>query len=914
MKNLVYVLFLSGFSFLNGQSKATVQGVVKDETGKSIPNAEVFLDGTIFSVFTTADGSFQLDVEPGSYELVVSAYGFEEVSNPIQVQEGEKVEISPILKSIENEFTQLNEAIIVAEVRKETEAVLLNAQRKSVLLQENIGAKELERKGVSDVASAVTKVSGISKQEGSSVIYVRGLGDRYNSTTLNGLPIPSNDPEFKNIDLAILPTDILEYIGIEKVYSGAILGDFAGGNINIHTKSHSGRGFFKIGLSSRMNSNAISDANFKLQRGINWMGFDKAENPLSITHFGFENSLNPQKSGALGSGISLTTGNSFKWGSEGKLSFYLLGSFDNDYTSIKEGFAKGGVSAQGVAMKNFQSFDSYSYQTHTNGYLNLSVQANRKNIFKFNSLFVNSSTQKLEEYYGFSRDVITDGLIRRGSFVQDQLWVNQLLGQHRLGEGFDLNWAIGYNTIASDMPDRFQNTLEGSKGFYTVSSANSTSDNNRYFHSLNEDEFVGNLAVDYKFGQVDNSFKGKLTLGYNGRLKERNLEAIQYNFKVNYPYNQLEVNPENLDAFFNSANFQSGYFSISTYGVGIEPQYYNGNQNIHGAYVNFEYKFSPKFTVFLGLRGEYLNQKVDWQTNYGAPGENELNQFEFLPSLIFKYELNPRQNLRFAASKTYTLPQFKERALFAFEEVTETIFGWPSVYASIDYNADFKWEFFPKTGEIISLNAFGKYIENPINKLTIASAANDLSYANTGDWGYVIGVELEIRKNLYHSESTNPFRISGGANVSFAKTKQELNSEKIFEETRLANGSRLNANFTHSESAFQGASDWLLNADLSFHKNWEHGKNLLATLTYNYYSDRIYAIGTEGKGDIVEKGLGTLDFILRTQIIREFGIGIIAKNLLNPTYQRIQENETGDVTVLNYKKGVSFSLGINYQF
>src|SRR5690606_24741797 len=169
----------------------------------------------------------------------------------------------------------------------------------------------------------------------------------------------------------ILPTDILEYIGIEKVYSGAILGDFAGGNINIHTKSHSGRGFFKIGLSSRMNSNAISDANFKLQRGINWMGFDKAENPLSITHFGFENSLNPQKSGALGSGISLTTGNSFKWGSEGKLSFYLLGSFDNDYTSIKEGFAKGGVSAQGVAMKDFQSFDSYSYQTHTNGYLNL---------------------------------------------------------------------------------------------------------------------------------------------------------------------------------------------------------------------------------------------------------------------------------------------------------------------------------------------------------------------------------------------------------------------------------------------------------------------------------------------------------------------------------------------------------------
>jgi outer membrane receptor for ferrienterochelin and colicin len=102
-------------------------------------------------------------------------------------------------------------------------------------------AQELARKGVSDVATAVTKTSGITKQEGSGNIFVRGLGDRYNSTTMNGLPIPSNDPEKKNLNLEIFSTDIVEYISIDK--GGSIYGDFAGGNVDIISKDYKGKGF-----------------------------------------------------------------------------------------------------------------------------------------------------------------------------------------------------------------------------------------------------------------------------------------------------------------------------------------------------------------------------------------------------------------------------------------------------------------------------------------------------------------------------------------------------------------------------------------------------------------------------------------------------------------------------------------------
>src|SRR5690606_14179906 len=240
----------------------------------------------------------------------------------------------------------------------------------------------------------------------------------------------------------------------------------------------------------------------------------------------------------------------------------------------------------------------------------------------------------------------------------------------------------------------------------------------------------------------------------------------------------------------------------------------------------------------------------------------------------------------------------------------DTTYGNPFVYSSTDYNADLKWEIFPGTGELISVTAFGKYIENPINKFTVSSSTNDLSFGNTGDWGYVFGAELETRKSIYKSESSHTVQFTLGANASYAHTNQELNGEKIFEDT---NGF-LNANFTDEEAKFQGASDLLVNGDISFTKDWQRGGSLMMTLAYNYFSDRIYAIGTDNRGNIVEKGIGTLDFILRSKINENIGVNFNARNLLNPSFERIQENADQDISVQHYKRGINFSIGVNYQF
>ncbi|MGK4566878.1 TonB-dependent receptor plug domain-containing protein [Flavobacterium sp. 3HN19-14] len=140
-------------------------------------------------------------------------------------------------------------------------------QKNAVGIKQNIGAQELSRKGVSDVATAVTKTTGITKQEGSNNIFVRGLGDRYNSTTMNGLPVPSNDPENKNLGLEIFSTDIVESISIDKVYNSKLFGDYAGGNVDIISKDYKGSGMLKIELGSKVNTNALANDDFRFQKG-----------------------------------------------------------------------------------------------------------------------------------------------------------------------------------------------------------------------------------------------------------------------------------------------------------------------------------------------------------------------------------------------------------------------------------------------------------------------------------------------------------------------------------------------------------------------------------------------------------------------------------------------------------------------
>src|SRR5690606_30070879 len=138
MYKLIFALLLLTGSILKAQSTGIIYGSVNDETGLGISTADVFIDGTIFSVFTNEDGTYEMEVDAGTYEVIITAIGYDEVVQTLTVQNGERVEFSAILSSSLETTTQLGEAVVVGEVNRESEVSLLNAQRRAVVMQESI--------------------------------------------------------------------------------------------------------------------------------------------------------------------------------------------------------------------------------------------------------------------------------------------------------------------------------------------------------------------------------------------------------------------------------------------------------------------------------------------------------------------------------------------------------------------------------------------------------------------------------------------------------------------------------------------------------------------------------------------------------------------------------------------------------
>lgn len=901
----------------------TVTGTILDKefNNEPLPFANIVIKGTKQGTSTDENGKYSISLKPGNYTLVIGYLGYETKEIPFTIKANEKKVIN---YTLEASGVQLQDVEIIQVVSKEKESALLQEQQKAVEIKQSIGAEEISKKGLGDVAAAVAKTSGISKQEGSSDIYVRGLGDRYNSTTMNGLPLPSNNPSTKNISLDVFSTDVVEYIGIDKTYNYKNYGDFAGANVDIVSKSYKGSGMIEIGTGTGINSNAISQNNFYLQDGPNFLGFSNQSipnNPLAA--YNFTTSWDKQATTPVNGSFYLRAGDSYSLGSS-KISFFVNASFDNGF-NFKEGVRRGSVNTQAIAVKDFYR-KAYEYSTGSNAMTNINFKINNSNNIKLNSMFINSTSQKHEEFNGvldaFGAAQNGGGFVRRSTFDRTFLFINQLLGEHKFGDRTSFDWGVSYNKMTNIIPDRMQNTIIpftwDDPNSRLVASDVNQSDNHRYYQEMTDDEIAGNFVVSYKFGKKeDNVYKGKFIAGYGGRYKEINFDATQINLFVTRSLfaTQPTVDLNYLDGYFNQTNLDAGFFSLRTFRGNVtnpnamKPQNYNGQQIISAGYGAIEYQFSPKLFVIGAFRTEFIIQDIFYDTSLKS-GKTLFDTMEYMPSLTAKYEINEKQNIKFAASKTYTLPQFKERAPFLYEEVGQSYIGNPFLYNSTDYNFDLKWEMFPKNGEVISFTGFAKYIQNPINQVTIASATNDISWVNSGDKAVGLGIEGEWRKNIISRENNTTgekTNLGFGLNISYLLTNQDLNSEKVVNENP-----GMNVDFTNSDSRLTGASDLLINSDISFNKEFKNDKSLTATLAGGYFSDRIYALGVTGKGDLVDSDVFTLDFILKLNLSKNIGIGFSAKNLTDPTIERKQDIQ--NVVVDSYKKGRNFGLSVKYSF
>lgn len=897
----------------------------KEMNGEPLPFANIIIKGTSTGTMSDFDGLFLLEnLVPGSYTLTFSFVGYEtrEVPN-VTVVAGKVTEINAELGA---SAASLDEVVIYTVSRRDSEVALLLEQKGAVQIKESIGSQELAKLGVSDAATATTKISGVTSSEASGDIFVRGLGDRYLYSTLNGLPVPSEDVERKNIDLGLFSTQIIQSVGISKTYSAENSADQASGNIDITSRELRGTGELDLGIRFGVNTKAIGQSgNFKVspnQDDVYFGFYDQAiPTQFSLNNQSWDTQKDPFP---VNSRYTLTAGK--KFGDNFKILFTGSQSTDFEYRKgIFNEYRSNNLYDQ------FSDVENFSKTANTTGLLDLGFVINEKHNLKATSLFINKLTDEVFEAGRNGQGIVfeeTAPAENLNQFVRDQnikqtrLWVNQLHGFHQFFEKNELEWAVGYNMVNADEPNRIRNEVNFD-GEDFVQLGRTGGYQQRKSSQKIEDAEINALLHDKIIFAKDDELNKNIFLQFGGNY--RNKERI-FNSQF-FGADEItlnSVNPPSIDdlsSVFTTENFENGNLDFNR----LKADRYTGTLESTGGFASFNLG-AGKWNLNLGAR--YQQDKVEVIFDVNNYPSNQPN-FAFksydniYPSLNLKYSPSENSNIRIAASKTITLPEFKEIAPFEYVSQTGQITrGNPNLEASRNLNLDLKYEFFPSTGQLISLTGFYKKIQDPINKVQDRGSAGVFSYFNAGEEANIYGLELETRLDIINAEEPEGIDLDIAFNVSRMWHKQDL--KEVVNEGTFIRTFRYN---NKTEIGLQGASDWIFNGSLNFSTDSENP--FRASLVGNYASDKIYALGASEvqtktdvfyNDEIVEKGFVTLDAILSKDLSKNWQLQIRGQNLLDPKIERVQNirpSSTGiesSHTVRSYSKGVVLSLGVNYSF
>ncbi len=933
MKKFLFITFLALSQFVVAQDKGTLKGLLTDKetNNEPLPFANVQIKGTSIGTTTDFDGNYILNVPTGNHIVIFSFLGYKTVEKPVLIKEHETIVINEVLSA--EEGVALDEIVVRSSNNKESVSALLLDQKKAVVIKESIGAKTLAKTGVSNAANATTKISGVTKSEGSGNIYIRGLGDRYLSTTMNGLPIPSDDVDNKNVNLDLFSTNIIKNVGISKTYTTASYADQGSGNVDVNSKEYSKKGY-SISLSGGTNTNVLDVSNSFRSTVINndvSFGFHKKQyalqNLITLQGWDTEKVANPinysgsfsvgRKFDVFGKEVSV-----FLTGSHSKSFEYQEGVFRAFRSNVLDKAFPDTSNETITATNDVESFIS---KTNTTGYVNVGLKLNDNNRIRYNTLFVNKSTDNLYEQgrkgfgYVFDQDPQEEGaFVRDQNFRQTTMFVNQLLGEHKWNEHNTLNWAGGYNFVLAEEPNRIRNEVN----ILDITSSPTI----QYAHvgdfqqrkssqKIQDTEYNGFVENKWALGINDEDDQKPYSLNYglNYRYKERTFNSLFVGVKAK---GSTAPSIDELSSTFTSTGFNNG-LTLRT----ADADRFEADLTIVAGFVNFDFALDNKLSGNLGFRFERdeINAIWDVANYYDLVNSRErlgtLNRvYESLyPSVNLKFELSENKYLRFASSITQTLPEFKELSPFEYVSPTGRVTkGNPGLEKSEIYNFDLKYEMFPQQGQLFSATAFYKQINDPINLAQTRGSSGYFYYANTGEKATVYGFELEAKTDLIkNSDDEGVLNLTG--NITKMWLEQDLLKDFQYKDV--------------TSSSLQGASDFIANGSLSYSNHKE--KEFVATLTGNYSSDKIYALGSPEdfsnsaslyNDEIIEKGFVSLDLVLSKAINKNLMVKLVGRNLLNPEIKQTQlvkslitDIETNE-TVLSYKKGSQLTLSVKYTF
>ncbi len=943
MKNLIKSLVLFLLTVLTPiqvfAQTGKISGTIMDgEFNEPMAFANVLIKNTTKGTTSDFDGKYTVDIEPGLYTVVFSYIGYQ----TIEISDVAVVANDDVIVDVTLNTNSLENVIITTTVRKNTESAVLDLQKKSITLLDGLSAQTIKSSGASNIASAVKNVPGVSIQ-GGKYVYVRGLGDRYTKSILNGVDIPGLDPDRNTVQMDIFPTNILDNIIVVKSAAAEYPADFTGGVIDVVTKDFPTKANYSVSVGAGYNPNMHLRDDYLSYTGskTDFLGYDDGmrnlpvnrnqsipgtfENSSILTNmtdvFNKELSAKQTNSGA-NFDFGFTAGNQYDVG-ENKLGYQFSLSYKNqtqfyddrvDGTYIKEENNTSITELLGTRRSNGIEGKSNILLSTLAGIVYKREQAK----YKLNFLHIQNGESTAGLY---NQEIAQAGggsgfePIKKDALLFTERSITNLLlgGQHSFADGdWKLDWKLSPTlSRVYDKDHRITPLQQSDNGEYFISPS-AASFPIRIWRNLEEVNVVGKLDVTRKY-----SFKerpAKLKFGVSQTIKQRDFFIDDYTFTKS---GTLQVQNGNSDNLLSEGNIWTPETDQGTHLVFGDlfekSNAFDAIQNVSAAYVSNEFGVTEKLKAVVGLRTELFTSIYSGQNQAGTEifkDETIIDKLDFFPSANLIYGLNDNTNLRLSYSRTTARPSFKEASKSQiFDPITNRLFiGNIDLDPSYINNFDVRAEFFGENSEMIALSGFYKDFTDPIELTFYESAPDQLTPRNLGN-ASVVGVEFEFRKSLgFIANSLENLKFN--INASYIESSLTMFEDEY---TRRVNAAR-DGESVDKKRELQGQSPYLINTGLNY-TDAEMG--LQTGLFFNVQGKTLEVVGTGIVPDVYTVPFNSLNFTLNKKFGAEkkSSVDIKISNILDSKRKSVYEsyNATDQIfTQLN--PGTEFSIGYSYSF
>ncbi len=946
---LLFTYVFSDSAF--GQESGSVFGkIVDSNTGEELIGANLFFEGTNIGAASDIEGNFNIrNIPAGTYSLIASMIGYSKITiTDLEIIPGEQKKLDIVLVS---EAFETEEVVITARMILDNESALLKNRQKSTSVSDAIGSDLIRKSGSDDAGDAMNKVVGTSVVEG-KYVYVRGLGDRYSSTQLNGAELPSSDPDRKSFQMDLIPTNLLDNIVTIKTFTPDRPGNFSGGIVDIGTKTFPERFTLKISGGTSYNSQATGNSKFLTYPGGNtdWLGIDDGtrevpsylQDPDIIIPSEVAARFDPEKATILNDASK--SFNSFMGNTRSKAP--VNSSFS---LSVGDQFSMGEVSSFGYLgsltyKRDFSFYDNGKVERYTLTDVNANElnpqlllndnQGTSESVLGglFTAAYNLNTEQRFSGTAFYSKSGIARSRFMSGTWPQERAglhtynnivleWIErdiltyQFKGEHHFSKilNSSVDWSTSFATTNQVEPDRRLTTYisaPNSQGTtsYTVSGSNFDNPS-RYYRDLQDKTNTYNLNFSIPFAQWD-GFNSKFKFGGMYQTTDR-----AFNERI-FTYNAKDVifNDVNGDVTLHFQNENSGIIDTLTNGRPVfgntifdrsfDKNNYSGDQKIFATYGMVDVPILKNLRFVGGVRYETTDMLV--VSKDLTVEQSKINKQDLLPSASFIYQLSENMNLRLAGTQTLARPTFREIAPYSSKQFVngEELVGNIYLDRTLIQNYDVRWEWFLRPGEIFAVSLFYKNLNNPIERAFAdgSSASNKIITFTNVDHARIIGAEFEARLGLdYLIEELSPFSI--GFNLSI------VNSEIDIPESELNNRLVIDPSSSTTRQ-LQGQSPYMVNVDLTY-SNLEWGT--IAGLYFNTFGERLSTVSANLTPDVFEQPANMLNFTMSQQMFQYFYLSLSVKNLLDAEIREVYKYRGTDFIYQSYKLGRKISLGISYK-